>query len=448
MGYALRVWEEMGMKGLERDLVAYNTIIGGFCKVGEVKRAEEFFGKMELNGVDGSCVTYEHLVSGYCKIGDVDSALLLYKGMCRKGFRPENFTVDEVINGLCGKNTVSEKLEYLMVAVKKLDSVPKNTVMSFASNVLCSYFTSQKRTLYLSIQTRLIDAPNVSFGFIKVCAKLPRVIEDQPWLGAACWLTISNVTKSLTKGFRPIAITSCVPGIGIRAVCLETGYRCIWSRAEFLCRRDGSPFGGGCRLAVCGKENVATGDIRGSILIPATVPLSLIELSISISDSQLVLGEEYRGDIGAIVASGDGAVFSLGKVSNDSGMVAMALAHDLPLAVESHIFISLSTSPGFWFSLGTDFVAPIPVKLCPLKNLRTVSVLSHCMNMPKPTAGSPCPNAKPFKAFTTSIARAIKSSNVHHTVKAFYQDNVLTVPVDKLPPPEPKKPKIMKVKIS
>ncbi|KAF1002663.1 hypothetical protein AG4045_028066 [Apium graveolens] len=127
MGYALRVWEEMGMKGLERDLVAYNTIIGGFCKVGEVKRAEEFFGKMELNGVDGSCVTYEHLVSGYCKIGDVDSALLLYKGMCRKGFRPENFTVDEVINGLCGKNTVSEKLEYLMVAVKKLDSVPKNT---------------------------------------------------------------------------------------------------------------------------------------------------------------------------------------------------------------------------------------------------------------------------------------------------------------------------------
>ncbi|KAL8108062.1 hypothetical protein AgCh_024484 [Apium graveolens] len=417
MGDALRVWEGMGMKGLERDLVAYNTIIGGFCKVGEVKRAEEFFGKMELYGVDGSCVTYEHLVSRYCKIGDVDSALLLYKGMCRKGFRPENFTVDEVINGICGKNTVSKKLEYLMVAVKKLDSVPKNTIMSFTSNVLCSYFTSQKRTLYLSIQTRLIDAPNVSFGFTKVCAKLPRVIEDQLWPG-------------------------------IRAVCLETGYGCIWSRAEFLCRRDGSPFGGGCRLAVCGKENVATGDIGGSILIPATVPLSLIGLSNSISDSQLVLGEEYRGDIGAIVTSGDGAVFSLGKVSNDSGMVAMALAHDLPLAVELHIFISLSTSPGFWFSLGTDFVASNPVKLCPMKNLRTISVLSHCMNMPKPTAGSPCPNAKPFKAFTASIARAIKSSNVHHTVKTVYQDNVLTVPVDKLPPPEPKKPKIMEVKIS
>ena len=130
-------------------------------------------------------------------------------------------------------------------------------------------------------------------------------------------------------------------------------YGCIWSRGEFLCRRDGSPFSGGCRLAVCGKENVATGDIGGSILIPATVPFSLIGLSISISDSQLVLGEEYKGDIGAIVASGDGmsllirllllldvtieetviegaedspvmqcelcpgAVFSLGKVSND-----------------------------------------------------------------------------------------------------------------------------------
>ncbi|XP_074343957.1 pentatricopeptide repeat-containing protein At2g15980 isoform X2 [Apium graveolens] len=134
---ALRVWEEMGRKGLERDLVAYNTIIGGFCKVGEVKRAEEFFGQMELNGFNGSCVTYEHLISGYCKIGDVDSALLLYKGMCRKGFRPESFTVDEVINGLCGKNRVSEALEYLTVAVKKHDIVPKGTSYEFVIKGLC-----------------------------------------------------------------------------------------------------------------------------------------------------------------------------------------------------------------------------------------------------------------------------------------------------------------------
>ncbi|KAK1358744.1 Pentatricopeptide repeat-containing protein [Heracleum sosnowskyi] len=134
---ALRVWEEMGRKGLERDLVAYNTIIGGFCKVGEVERAEEFFREMEFDGVDGSCVTFEHLISGYCRIGDVDSALLLYKGMCRKGFRPESLTIDEVIRGLCGQNRVSEALEYLRVAVKKYDIVPKGTSYESVIKGLC-----------------------------------------------------------------------------------------------------------------------------------------------------------------------------------------------------------------------------------------------------------------------------------------------------------------------
>lgn len=134
---ALRVWEEIGRKGLERDLVAYNTIIGGFCKVGEVKRAEEFFRGMEFDGVDSSCVTFEHLISGYCKIGDVDSALVKYKGLCRKGFKPENLTIDEVIRGLCGKNKVSEALEYLRVAVKKHDIVPKCTSYEFVIKGLC-----------------------------------------------------------------------------------------------------------------------------------------------------------------------------------------------------------------------------------------------------------------------------------------------------------------------
>ncbi|XP_017256165.1 pentatricopeptide repeat-containing protein At2g15980 [Daucus carota subsp. sativus] len=134
---ALRVWEEMGGKGLERDLVAYNTIIGGFCKIGEVKRAEEFFGEMEFNRVDSSCVTFEHLISGYCKIGDVDSALLLYKVMCGKGFWPESLTIDEVIKGLCGKNRISEASEYLRVAIKKHDIVPKGTSYELVIKGLC-----------------------------------------------------------------------------------------------------------------------------------------------------------------------------------------------------------------------------------------------------------------------------------------------------------------------
>jgi pentatricopeptide repeat protein len=82
---AEKLWEEMRVKGIVPDIVAYNTIIGGFCKVGEVEKAEGLFREMGLSGIESTCVTFEHLSKGYCRIGGVDSAILVYKNMCRRG---------------------------------------------------------------------------------------------------------------------------------------------------------------------------------------------------------------------------------------------------------------------------------------------------------------------------------------------------------------------------
>ncbi|KAF7148945.1 hypothetical protein RHSIM_Rhsim03G0146100 [Rhododendron simsii] len=68
MGEALKLWEEMGIKGLKPDYVAY-----------------------KLQHYDWW-------------IGEVDSAMMLYKDMCSKGFRPESSTVDAVIRELGGEN--------------------------------------------------------------------------------------------------------------------------------------------------------------------------------------------------------------------------------------------------------------------------------------------------------------------------------------------------------
>ena len=54
MADAENLWEEMRNKGMKADLVSYNTIIGGFCKIGEVERAEKFFREM---GLGGACAT-------------------------------------------------------------------------------------------------------------------------------------------------------------------------------------------------------------------------------------------------------------------------------------------------------------------------------------------------------------------------------------------------------
>ncbi|KAL3538927.1 hypothetical protein ACH5RR_002293 [Cinchona calisaya] len=113
---AERVWDEMGVEGLQPDIVAYDAVIGGLRGIGEVWRAEEKFREMSLSGLESSSVTYKRLVDGYCKIADVDSVILLYNDTCRKGFRPEGTTADGMIKLLFGSSMVSKALEIFRLA--------------------------------------------------------------------------------------------------------------------------------------------------------------------------------------------------------------------------------------------------------------------------------------------------------------------------------------------
>lgn len=210
---------------------------------------------------------------------------------------------------------------------------------------------------------------------------------------------------AIREGPGPNDVTRFVLGIGNGAGRPKRGCRCISGRGGFLCRRDGNPFVVGCRFGLGNSDssvNETTGDMRlflglGSILKPEKVPYSLIILSVFISDSQLALGEEYRGDIGAIVASGNGilsliehilllAVTIDEKISGgteDAPVIELIIEVDadwLPdLKDASYSFFSFSISPGFCRRIkGIDRVGSfgmevgsIPGVLCPLINLRT-----------------------------------------------------------------------------
>ncbi|XP_068319703.1 pentatricopeptide repeat-containing protein At2g15980-like [Pyrus communis] len=88
------------------DGVAYNTMIGGFCKIREIEMAIKFFKEMGLSGIKSTCVAYEHHITGYCKIGNLDSAMLLYKDMLRKDIKPKGSTMDVLILVLCDEREV------------------------------------------------------------------------------------------------------------------------------------------------------------------------------------------------------------------------------------------------------------------------------------------------------------------------------------------------------
>ncbi|KAJ4966610.1 hypothetical protein NE237_018459 [Protea cynaroides] len=137
MTEALNLWEEMQTKQIEPDVTAYNTLIGGFCKIGQMERAEQFFQDMALNEIETTCLTYEHLMKGYCEIGVIDSTVLLYKDMHRKDFRPESSTIDEVVRVMCGRGRVNECLNFLRDAMKRQDFFPGRMSYVLLTRVLC-----------------------------------------------------------------------------------------------------------------------------------------------------------------------------------------------------------------------------------------------------------------------------------------------------------------------
>ncbi|KAF2299368.1 hypothetical protein GH714_031742 [Hevea brasiliensis] len=83
-----------------RDTVSWNTILDGYAKAGEMNEAFELFNKMPGRNV----VSWSSMVSGYSKAGDMEMAKLLFDKMPVKNVVP--WTI--IISGFAEKGLVKE----------------------------------------------------------------------------------------------------------------------------------------------------------------------------------------------------------------------------------------------------------------------------------------------------------------------------------------------------
>ncbi|KAM0951543.1 putative tetratricopeptide-like helical domain superfamily, pentacotripeptide-repeat region of PRORP [Dioscorea sansibarensis] len=116
---AKELWDEMAGKGIKPDVMAFNTMINGYCEAGEMEMAEGLHRDMVLNGIEATCTTYEHLIRGHCKVGDLETAMMLYKDMKRKGLGAGVALVDEVLDELCKRARVDDGLVILREEMKR-----------------------------------------------------------------------------------------------------------------------------------------------------------------------------------------------------------------------------------------------------------------------------------------------------------------------------------------
>ena len=101
------------------NTVVYSTLIHGWAKQNDAKRALGIFSLMRREGVPCNAVTYNCVIHACVRVGDMEGALSLLETM--KGpiqqaigeptlLRPDKFTYSTIIKGYCGKGEIEQAL--------------------------------------------------------------------------------------------------------------------------------------------------------------------------------------------------------------------------------------------------------------------------------------------------------------------------------------------------
>ncbi|TYH08516.1 hypothetical protein ES288_A07G022000v1 [Gossypium darwinii] len=112
--------------GDRANLIAYNTLINGYCKKGDLESANLVFDKI-LTEVDSlpDVVTYTTLIDGYCRKGEFVEAKRCLNMMMKAGCSPNVVTYNAIIYALCLKGEVDEAKK--MITEMTLNGVKDNT---------------------------------------------------------------------------------------------------------------------------------------------------------------------------------------------------------------------------------------------------------------------------------------------------------------------------------
>ncbi|KAL6203678.1 hypothetical protein ACLB2K_027378 [Fragaria x ananassa] len=83
------------------NVVVCNTLIKGFCKIGNNSFAIQLLRNMEERGFNPDTVSYSTIIDSLAKGTLIDEALKLLAEMIRRGIAPDVVTYTSLIQGLC-----------------------------------------------------------------------------------------------------------------------------------------------------------------------------------------------------------------------------------------------------------------------------------------------------------------------------------------------------------
>ncbi|KAK6288542.1 hypothetical protein POUND7_000083 [Theobroma cacao] len=104
------VYKEMIRRRVEVNVISFNIIINGMCKVGKLNKARDAIQDMKAWGFLPDVFTYNALINGYCKKGGIGkmAALNVRTQMEKDGRRANVVTYNVLIKGFCKKGKLED----------------------------------------------------------------------------------------------------------------------------------------------------------------------------------------------------------------------------------------------------------------------------------------------------------------------------------------------------
>ncbi|KAL9243548.1 hypothetical protein vseg_017423 [Gypsophila vaccaria] len=98
---AVRMLDEMENDGVGPDLITFNTLLGGFYKKGRFLDGEKVWGSMGKYNVVPNIISYNMRIHGFVLQGKIQDAVDLVEEIKTAGLNPDKFTFNLLLKGFC-----------------------------------------------------------------------------------------------------------------------------------------------------------------------------------------------------------------------------------------------------------------------------------------------------------------------------------------------------------
>ncbi|XP_061361961.1 pentatricopeptide repeat-containing protein At5g57250, mitochondrial isoform X2 [Gastrolobium bilobum] len=169
---AFRLFESLEKLNLIPCEITYATLIYALCREGFLLDAEHIFGKMVLKGFQPKIQVYNSLIDGICKFGQLEKVFELLNDMETKYIEPDSLTVSAVVNCYCQKGDMEGALEFYY-KLKRKDISPDFLGFLYLIRGLC---TKGRMEEARSVLREMLQSKNVA----EIINKVDSEVDTEP----------------------------------------------------------------------------------------------------------------------------------------------------------------------------------------------------------------------------------------------------------------------------